>query len=138
MWEFFRGWRRKIGVVTLVIAYMFAAGWVRSLFIEDTLVFTDGSQHQTLSSLYGKVYWDSKIEWTFDPGWFTWFTTDLRVSTLLAASLASWETGESYCIPYWSIVLPLALLSLWLLLFKSRQSNQKKITEPTAIEGAVS
>src|SRR4051812_18429979 len=31
MQEFFRGWRRKLGVVTLVIACILAAGWGRSL-----------------------------------------------------------------------------------------------------------
>ena len=33
-------------------------------------------------------------------------------------------------IPYWSIVVPLTLISLWLLLTKPRKSNQLKIAEP--------
>ena len=31
MMEFFRGWRRKVGVVTLAMACVFMVGWVRSL-----------------------------------------------------------------------------------------------------------
>src|SRR3954462_3489874 len=37
MREFFRGWRRKLGVATLVMACVFAAGWVRSLFHRDNI-----------------------------------------------------------------------------------------------------
>jgi len=32
--------------------------------------------------------------------------------------------------PYWSLTIPLTLISLWLLLSKPRKSNQMKITEP--------
>ena len=35
MGDFFHGWRRKIGVVTLVMALVFVSGWVRSLCAED-------------------------------------------------------------------------------------------------------
>ena len=34
MGEFFHGWRRKVGIVTLVIACVFMAGWVRSATVE--------------------------------------------------------------------------------------------------------
>ena len=39
MKEFFRGWRRKIGVATLTMACVFAVGWVRSTIVADTLRF---------------------------------------------------------------------------------------------------
>ena len=35
MFEFFRGWKRKAGVATLVMACTLAAAWVRSLFVTD-------------------------------------------------------------------------------------------------------
>ena len=35
MREFFRGWRRKIGVVTLLMALVAMGGWVRSLYSVD-------------------------------------------------------------------------------------------------------
>lgn len=37
MYEFLRGWKRKVGVVTLVLACVFAAGWVRSDTYSDTI-----------------------------------------------------------------------------------------------------
>ncbi len=37
--------------------------------------------------------------------------------------------------PYWSIVLPLTILSAGLLLTKPRNSTQKKSPEPAANEG---
>lgn len=35
--EFFRGWKRKFGVVTLVMAYVSAVGWVRSITKWDSI-----------------------------------------------------------------------------------------------------
>ena len=35
MSSFFRGWRRKIGVVTLLMACVFMAGWTRSMVADD-------------------------------------------------------------------------------------------------------
>ena len=36
--EFFRGWRRKAGCVTLVMALVCVAGWVRSQMIADSAI----------------------------------------------------------------------------------------------------
>lgn len=38
MREFFRGWERKLGALTLMLACVFTAGWVRSLAMTDFLV----------------------------------------------------------------------------------------------------
>ena len=35
MGEYFKPYRRKFGILTLMIACKFMAGWVRSLFIHD-------------------------------------------------------------------------------------------------------
>jgi len=37
MGDFFKPWRRKIDVVTLLMACIFMAGWVRSMSIEDSM-----------------------------------------------------------------------------------------------------
>lgn len=37
MSEYFKPWRRKIGVLTLLIASMFTAGWIRSSTVEDEI-----------------------------------------------------------------------------------------------------
>jgi hypothetical protein len=41
--NFFKGWRRKIGISTLVIALTFMVGWVRSLSIIDVFNFPTGT-----------------------------------------------------------------------------------------------
>ena len=40
MREFFRGWKRKVGVFTLLMACLFAAGWVRNLRSPDAIAFS--------------------------------------------------------------------------------------------------
>jgi hypothetical protein len=41
MREFFQGWRRKLGVLTLMMALVCMHAWVRSLAVEDVLDFHD-------------------------------------------------------------------------------------------------
>lgn len=38
MRDFFESWRRKVGCATLVMACVFAAGWLRSMSIADSLI----------------------------------------------------------------------------------------------------
>jgi len=56
MGDFFCGWRRKTGVLTLVIALVFAVAWVRSIGVCDILVFTEGFTSECLQSLGGKLH----------------------------------------------------------------------------------
>ena len=52
MGEFFRGWRRKIGMLTLMLALVFMGGWVRSLVVRDDLMVSTGKESTAyLSSL---------------------------------------------------------------------------------------
>ncbi len=55
MSEFFRGWRRKSGVVTLMMACLFAAGWVRSQHIVDCICVgrNPGRFHHLCSDTFG-------------------------------------------------------------------------------------
>jgi hypothetical protein len=39
MGNLFHGFRRKLGVVTLLLACVFTVGWVRSLIVEDKFAF---------------------------------------------------------------------------------------------------
>jgi len=164
MREFFGGWRRKLGVVTLAMACLFAAGWVRSIWTEDrihipmkdddTIVFGSayGSliveswpdqvrffhidkskarypkwQHQSLGIIASEQFEWRTPEWRwrwngFGYGHFPLMQTKDAASFLL--------------VPYWSIVIPLTLVSAYLLLSKPRTSAPKAIVEPTAAEGA--
>ena len=54
MGEFFRGWRRKIGCVTLVMAALIMVGWLRSMMRKD-IVELAGFQY--LISGSGHLVW---------------------------------------------------------------------------------
>ena len=104
MGEFFKGWRRKVGVLTLVMACMFMAVWIRSSLVIDKIANDFGGHEKLVEMLQGDESGMSRL------------ITIWRVS------------------PVW-IILPLSLLSAWLLLGKPRQSNQKRITDSTPAVG---
>lgn len=78
--KFFHGWRRKLGCLTLLLACVFAVGWVRSPFIQDA------------------------IHIPCDDGDYFCEIGQQRISFIR--------------VPYWSIVIPMTLLSAYLLLSK--------------------
>ena len=153
MSELIRGWRRKIGVVTLLIACVFMAGWVRNYFIRDSvniptgnsssIEFISGYQCLNLVVMWStipdhemasfRIYHQKEEEEIgfhagkflfagdnspFRPAWFS-FSNEVRTTSLMIFSL-----------PYWSITIPLTLLSGWLLLSKPRQPQSKAPVEP--------
>jgi|GEM_PF-977757 hypothetical protein len=66
MGVFFKGWRRKIGLLTLPLACVFMAGWVRSLHIEDTLDVIVGNHtfhefHSTGNGVMWVWTWNSRL-----------------------------------------------------------------------------
>ena len=157
MSEFFRGWKRKLGAATLLMALVFLGGWVRSYSTVDWTDFSSGNyQREKLESRNGAIYWESTVRPTSQPKLPWVFPKWCRASLLHSGyvpidDLVDWRwegygfrsgvideyDGKStfQAIPYWSIVIPLTLISLWLLLSKRPKSNQKKITEPAAKEG---
>ena len=67
MGEFFSGWRRKIGVVTLVTACVLMAGWIRSLRDGDVFCVKISAELYSLRSGGGCVRCGRElqtIEWT--------------------------------------------------------------------------
>jgi hypothetical protein len=56
MGEFFKPWRRKLGVVTLVLACVFTAGWVRSLSRVNYIgIFSGVRTSHTVISTHGII-----------------------------------------------------------------------------------
>jgi hypothetical protein len=53
--SYFTPWRRKIGVLTLGLACLFAAGWVRSLSVADIIGFELGNPPITIVSFNGEM-----------------------------------------------------------------------------------
>ena len=120
----FRPWRRKIGVVALLLSCVFAAGWVRSLsridmlFVADNAISISGNGNIVLTRsvrirehLRGGIV----IEGTFTSlscGQQLW-----RFSSLDSGSTKLVEYDRRM-VPYWSIVVPLTAISVGLLLSK--------------------
>ena len=174
MGEFFHGWRRKVGVLTLVMACVLMGVWFRGQTIQDSYWFGFGIHDSFLSGKHiatrGKVMhamsssardglvWE-RTEYE-GVSWFGgWHTSD-RFSFALFhpggwdlapdSKLYHWQVfgfdvgkyenvnyGKySFCrVSYSSIVLPLTLLSAWLLLSKPRKSTSDTITEPVLSKG---
>jgi len=153
MVAFFRGWRRKFGVLTLLMACVFAAGWVRSPRIEDMVNCYSGTPTTgVLYSVHGSLFvgWytnESAYHKLSLPGWYT-VNPQLEGRVFFLSGDLDWEWkwcgfgfghwspvegGPDeflFMIPYWSIVVPLILVSALLLLIKPRKSTPEKIAKP--------
>ena len=134
---YFRPLRRKIGVLTLLMALAFMTGWIRSCFMSDHLGFSTKS--------YPLITFSSRLG-ILD---FSWFDEGLQLKTNFQWSsnpipknakadpksnrLFWWEErplstsggsngqgGNAFSIQYSVIAVPLTLLSAWLLLSRPR------------------
>ena len=123
MGDFFHGWRRKIGVVTLVVACVFLVTWMRSESKIDvfTVYYSDFYDHFRIVSERGFLKFHFRgIH--FGP------RSDLWETWVVARTPMQWEDLN---IPYWSIVLVLTMLSAYLLL--SKPPVAKPQSRPTQI-----
>jgi len=142
MGEFFKGWRRNAGGVLLVLACVFMVGWVRSGFHGDVLQvrLPSGTIVSVESGDYPRalpIFIDrrtmagdlsqskSQLEWDISSA------PEMRFPAVsLGIAINQWF------LPYWSVVIPLTLLSTYLLLINPRIAMPKKAVEPTTAEGA--
>ena len=164
MREFFRGWRRKAGLVTLMLALVFMMGWISSFSasIHLNLRPTEFTM-LSIASIGGSLAFGGTDgrELKFIPNYHIWSISDfidihderLRKNgkqrfRWLAFEIIDFE--EDYYVgeikpvarvhlrilicPYWSIVVPLTAISTWLLLSKPHTIIQKKIAEPVTAE----
>ena len=169
MREFFLGWKRKVGVVMLVMALIAMGGWLRGqsywdyFFISSHSGNNGGSLHFHSSRqglTWGKVehFIDAT---TYSASSFRVFRDTQPIDQLVLSHMemmdgpetidwrwkwggfdfGKWEGAQEinvsyWSVPYYSIVVPLTLLSAFLLLSKTRPSTPIKITEPTPGRGA--
>ena len=159
MGDFFHGWRRKIGVVMLVLACVFAVGWVRSIIVADIISWANRiNTYDLFISAEQQLSWQT----TYDveglqiitlPAWQS-STLDYTVpdndddQTIWRWRILGFELGEfppqmtgdsslaRFCsFPYWSIVIPLTLLSAYLLLSQPRSPHPQNVVETVTAEG---
>ena len=154
MSDFFRGWRRKFGVVTLVLAMVLIFWWVRSLFITDVLCLREknrfleaylfdiitvySSDHVNVFASDGSslIWLRRKDRNPNDPSYSTYEASGDVLEHMIPQMNVS--NPVVVYVPYPAIVIPLVLISLWLLLSKPHKSNQKKLAEPIENDVATS
>lgn len=152
MFSYFRGWKRKAGLVTLVFACLFSTFWLRSLMIWDSINVpaAEGSADE-VASFDGAIVWfhypslgnqifrvDSEPigqrqskEWQ-SGRWPQTIDSKYPYGGIYTASVPylgpklGYKTTVSIsAIQYWAIVIPLNAVSAWLLL-----SNRREPTKP--------
>jgi hypothetical protein len=149
MRDFFRGWRRKAGLVTLVMACGLASLWVRSVNVEDAARFSVAARRQLLRSAHQKLEWHGWKERNTDPPIPDCLSRPIRRVTFVNLNSGKvtplvWIDGDepqssprdlahakffkpmerrliSWSVPYWCIASPLTLLAAYLLLWKPRK-----------------
>jgi len=174
MGEFFKGWRRKIGVLTLVMACVMMGAWVRSFGRMELIHICPGRSLVIIGSRNGSLCLMRSVYQTHEVAIsksITIFNSSLkRIGVGCSSEKSSDETNIKYwtkenwpvhdtvsqsywtfggflfgteshttisdehdeliaMAPYWSIVVPLTLISLWILLCNPRDSTPKKIAE---------
>lgn len=135
MREFFKSWRRKAGVVSLVMACTLLVAWMRTAVTVDIIrlsrqeAIISGDGHFVIylvrrnASPMEWYQWHMRNDERFGPwekvsrGTFGGieFGTDVIVdkSTQIEMDRANW-----WRVPYWELILPLTPLSAYLILWK--------------------
>jgi hypothetical protein len=140
MREYFRGWKRKVGVVTLMMACMSVIGWVKSHVYQDDIEVCIGTE-----LIYSLVTHDLEVclwrirplEESMSQCSFSWtsqpidrraspFFDEMRQQSVLGISYtrddrSGLDRYHFLIIPYWLIAVPLTLLSAYLILWKPRK-----------------
>ncbi len=143
MIAFLQGWRRKVGCVTLLMACVFLGGWVRSSSFYDCAALTEEGLSDALVSYQGRIYGmrmiaDGRVRKApkfscnsvsisnvknemFNLPELKWQFCGIGLREMSAPGLRIVVSEVSY----WLIAIPLTLLSVYLLLSKSRVANEK-------------
>ncbi len=145
MGDYFKPWRRKLGVVTLAVACVLAAGWVRSLHSDDVLNLRF---HQFGCAIMA-MSWSGRVGVGFStgkhrPGYIEFETSPIDSAEPeyidernLGTSFGFVNFGDfgggggpinyygrSVDTYYRMVVIPLTMLSAWLLLSKPRVAQK--------------
>ena len=151
MREFFHGWRRKVGVVTLVMACGVAGLWVRSQQMRDSLQVrvADNAAHLFISN-ESELVWQSMRHEATDEVQLRRFaisrtlvsenrvyvanrrrgteTEDYSHSVSFRTITGSWTGNKiqlaAWRFPHWALVIPLTILSAYLILWKPRKRTE--------------
>lgn len=132
MHTFFYGWRRKVGVVALVLACVVTGLWMRTRFFADQLVFPMGGRTHYVNSAQNGICWlslhsaSSAIKWdTIPNGAFDQMHLNRplpqSLNELVSRHTAAGLAPACRYLLYWWLAIPLTVLSAYLLLVPSRK-----------------
>jgi len=138
MSDFFHGWRRKAGCFLLVMASLLVGGWIRSMYMWDIFGDDDSVMPIFLHSSDNTFFLSRHSDWEFALCFPTWSTNAFRpVSRLIETGREEWRfrvlgvgyatlpDGQFLMLPYWLIVVPIALLSAYLLLWPGKRAERQ-------------
>ena len=165
MGEFFHGWRKKMGVVTLVMALVLLGGWVRSKSMVDIFYAYDKQSMFGLGSFAGRLtfFRSDRIQGNPTPFWrkaplhryhgfhtgavqqydpmdghatdWRWDLYGFHIGAGVSTENPIGIRIEQCIVPYGFLVWPLTLISAILLLSKPRSLPHQKTVEPIPGEG---
>jgi hypothetical protein len=131
MREFFRGWRRKAGAVPLMMACVLTVPWMRSYITSDLIIFAMRDRQHVVWSKSGQFRWyseDVMMQWAYPRKWIRDYDPLTSRSLFPTVAMANPDDDPfEISVPYWWFVLPLTILSAYLILWKPR----KKESGPT-------
>ncbi len=129
MHTFFHGWRRKTGVVSLVMACVFTVGWMRSRVALDSVAFAVGGRQYQICSWRGRIHWMGAAPHKQMGALNQWHSEAVTPSVpddsdsirAVFMSAEIMEHFQAWQWRYWSLTIPLTLLSAYLILWKPRK-----------------
>lgn len=120
MYEYFHGWRRKVGWATLLAAMVATLGWIRSSVIEDCVVVVRSSRCVTLVASRSRVAF---VTTTFAPMGAIWDSSPLSDSDMVLETEMLDPGRAIWTVPYWPVVLFLTLFAGYLIVAPSRKQR---------------
>lgn len=127
MGDFFKGWRRKLGCVALLMACAMMGAWMRSQFTSDVACWSMGHESEVVISSNGMLsWWRLGMQGPVPRFWNPNFVSQGNDGTYYF-TVRDWgvELGpaDSLSIPYWPFVIPLTFVSAYLILWKPRKAK---------------
>ena len=112
MFTVLHSWRRQTGCITLVMAILVTAPWMRSYLVADRFEGAIAGRHHEIRSRYGRLTWAATNQPLSNKSW-VWTTRstswqDAHVSPPLPPWFDpgdKWKMRRSEC-SYWTIATP--------------------------------
>lgn len=147
MRDFFKGWRRKVGLVALAMAVLTSITWLRSQFVTEIWTFTLVDRKHQVYLENHQVCWVAARRGpddNFPDGWNRLDRPSSRATrieqrlydlTLILSVIPHGLRADTIELREWRIpvqwvVLPLTLLSAWLILRKPRTKPDNRLSSP--------